>query len=253
MSTKKSLRQNAILELLRQTPSMRIKELASHLNVTSETIRRDFDDMTKQGLIERTYGGAILHMPRELGVHVRHHLLIKERQAIAKLAVRELEGAQYLMIGSGATTAQVARHIAAQLSDITVIVHSYGVATELSHNPTIRVIMAPGFFGSTEEANHGAYTTEFLEKYWVDYAIIGASGLTSQGACEALIDAGEVYSKMMSRAVQTLIVADTSKFNLKYPARFAKWKDVDALITDGEPDAEIKTALDQNKTRLLIA
>ena len=252
MSNKKALRQNEIVSLLRQFPSLRVNDLAEKLDVTAETIRRDLDEMHEKGLLERTYGGAILHMSQEPGLNVRHNLLVREREAIARQVVNEVKGARHFMIGSGATTVHIARRIAAELSDITVIVHSFGVATELIHNPTITVLMAPGFYSASEGANHGAHTMRFLESFWVDYAILSASGLTPEGPCDALIDAGEVYAKMISRAFCTVIAADKSKFDLKFPARFASWKEVDNLITDQQPADELAVSLARHEVSIKV-
>lgn len=253
MSNKKSRRQNEIVTLLRGSPSMRVNELAKKLSVTSETIRRDLDDMHNQGVLERTYGGAILHMPLEPGLNVRHSLLVREREAIAKQVVNEIKGAHHFMVGSGATTVHIARRMAAELTDITVIVHSFGVATELIHNPTIRVLMAPGFYNGTEGANHGAHTIKFLESFSVDYAILSASGLTHEGPSDALIDAGEVYSTMISRAFKTILAADKSKFNLVFPAHYAKWNNIDYLVSDQSPDEDLTVKIKENNVEIQIA
>ncbi|BBO89711.1 DeoR/GlpR family DNA-binding transcription regulator [Desulfosarcina ovata] len=253
MANKKTLRQNEIITLLRESPAMRVNELAGTLNVTAETIRRDLDEMTEKGLLERTYGGAILRLEQEPGINVRHSLLVREREAIARQTVKEIKGASHLMIGSGATTVHVARYIAAEMSNLTVIVHSFGVAIELVHNPTIRVLMAPGVYSPTEGANHGEHTLRFLEKFWVDYTIVSASGLSLEGPCDALIDAGEVYATMMSRAFQTVLTADQSKFNLKFPARFAYWGEVDLLVTDARPTDRLATMLERHGVNLRVA
>jgi DeoR/GlpR family transcriptional regulator of sugar metabolism len=230
--------------MLRQAPSMRVNELANALDVTSETIRRDLDELKVQGLIERTYGGAILRLDQEPVLNVRHNLLVREREAIARQTVKEIKGATHLMIGSGATTVHVARYVAAEMSNLTVIAHSFGVALELAHNPTIKVLMAPGLYDATEGANHGGHTIRFLQKFWVDFAILSASGLSMDGPCDALIDAGEVYSTMISRAFQTVLAADQSKFNLKFPARFADWSEIDLLITDEHPAGRPASAIE---------
>lgn len=126
MSTKKQRRQNEIVNLLSQHPALRVNELAEKLGVTPETIRRDLDQMHANGVLERTYGGAILQMSNEPGLNVRHKLLIREREAIAKKVVEEIRSGRHFMIGSGATTVHVARRMAAELTDITVLVHSFG-------------------------------------------------------------------------------------------------------------------------------
>jgi DeoR/GlpR family transcriptional regulator of sugar metabolism len=253
MASKKEIRQGKIVELLKVTPTTRVNEMAGHLEVTAETIRRDLDEMHDKGLLERTYGGAILQMSHEPSLDVRHSLLVREREVIARDVIQEIKGAKHLMIGSGATTVHIARRIAADLCDITVIVHSFGVAMALSHNPTIKVIMAPGLYDATEGANHGVETIKFLESYWVDYAIVSASGITKDGPCDALLDAGSVYSQMISRAFQTILAADKSKFNLKFPARFADWRDISMLVTNQIPPDEILSSLHQNNVVLRTA
>ncbi len=253
MASKKTKRQNEIVSLLSQSPSIRVNEMADRLDVTAETIRRDLDEMHEKGLIERTHGGAILQMHQEPGLNIRHNLLVREREEIARQTVQEIKGAKHLMIGSGATTVHIARRIASDLTRITAIVHSFGVAAELSHNPTIDVLMAPGFYNSMEGANHGAHTMNFLENFWVDYAILGASGLDPEGPCDALLEAGAVYSKMISRAFQTIIAADKSKYGMKFPARFASWHDIDMLVIDEPPRGNLKTNLDQQNVAVKLA
>jgi DeoR/GlpR family transcriptional regulator of sugar metabolism len=253
MSNKKSRRQDEIIKLLRHMPSIRVNEMAEELHVTAETIRRDLDEMNDKGLLERTHGGAILHMKQEPGLNIRHNMLVREREEIARWAVQEIKGAKHLMIGSGATTVHIARRIASDLKNITAIVHSFGVASELSHNPTIDVIMAPGHYDSGEGANHGVHTLAFLENFWVDYAILGASGLDPEGPCEALIDAGAVYSKMISRAFQSIIATDKTKYGMKFPSRFAGWNDIDMLIVDEPPPGDLKINLAQQGVTVRIA
>jgi hypothetical protein len=52
-------RQREILRLIHEHGQMRVTELASRLNVSGYTIRRDLDGMACRGLITRTYGGAV--------------------------------------------------------------------------------------------------------------------------------------------------------------------------------------------------
>lgn len=252
MSSKKQKRQNEIVCLLADHPAIRVNELAKQLSVTSETIRRDLAQLDDSGVLERTYGGAILQMPKEPGLNVRHKLLVRQREAIAKQVVQEIRSGRHFMIGSGATTVHVARRMAAELSDITVLVHSFGVATELIHNPTIRVLMAPGFYSADEGANHGAHTVRFLSSFWADYAVVGASGLTMEGPCDSLVDAGEIYKTMVNRSHKTVLAVDKSKYNLKFPSLYARWSDIDYLVTDGKPDGELGATVMLEKTELCI-
>ncbi|MCC9624581.1 DeoR/GlpR family DNA-binding transcription regulator [Thalassospira sp. MA62] len=252
-ANKKSLRQQRILTELDHEPSLRIADLAQRLGVSTETIRRDFDELTKQGLINRTYGGAVRRPSIEPGLNERHQLHIREREAIARQSVSVLAGARHLMIGSGATTMHVAKRLAVTMNDLTVITHSFGVATVLAINPTIRVIMAPGLYHAREGAMHGAQTIRFLENYRVEWAILGASGLDHVGTTDALIDAADVYSVMMAQATRSMVVADHTKFNQAFPARYAHWQDIDVLITDTAPKGDLADAITNGTCDIRLA
>ena len=50
-------RKNEILNKLRAEQRVLVSELAIHYGVTEETIRRDLDQLEKQGILRKTYGG----------------------------------------------------------------------------------------------------------------------------------------------------------------------------------------------------
>ncbi|OLP61832.1 DeoR family transcriptional regulator [Xaviernesmea oryzae] len=253
MKKPKSIRQERILTELNQAPSLRVAELARRLDVSTETIRRDLDELTEQGLLNRTYGGAVRSLSTEPSVTERHTLFVAERERIARAAVQILKGAQVLMIGSGSTTVHTARRIAVEMKNITVLTHSFGVATVLAINPTIKVVMLPGDYHATEGATVGAHTVAFLSGFYAEFAILGASGLGPDGPSDALLECGAVYTTMVARSARTLVVADHSKHDRLFPARYAAWSAVGDLVTDQAPAQALRDCLDANAVRLTLA
>ncbi|AJY47740.1 DeoR/GlpR family DNA-binding transcription regulator [Martelella endophytica] len=239
MKLSKAERQAKILNELSGTASLRVAELAGRMGVSTETIRRDLDELTDKGLLNRTYGGATRSLSSEPSVSERHTLHVTERERIAKATIPLLKDARILMIGSGSTTVHVARRIASEMRDITVLTHAFGVATVLSMNPTIRVLMLPGEYHAEEGATIGVHTVSFLDNYFADAAILGASGLSEEGPSDALIEAAAIYSAMVRRAASTIVVADHSKHNRIFPARYARWREVTHLVTDTAPDGDV--------------
>lgn len=243
MKRTKSSRQTKILAELDSSPSLRVAELARRLEVSTETIRRDLDELTEQGLLNRTYGGAVRPLSSEPAVSERHHLFVEERQRIAKAALKVIGDGRVLMIGSGATTVHVARRIAVEMKNVTVITHSFGVATVLAINPTIKTLMLPGDYHAGEGATVGAHAVSFLAEFYADYSITGASGLAVDGPSEALIECGVVYAAMVARSAKSIVVADHSKFDAVFPSRYVPWRQIDTLVTDAPPSGDIAAAL----------
>lgn len=253
MKLTKSSRHAQILTLITQAPSLRVAELAARMGVSTETIRRDLDELTEQGLVNRTYGGAVRSPSVEPSIGERHALFVEERERIARAASALVQPNSLVMIGSGATTTHVARRIAIDHTNLTVITHSFGAATVLSLNPTISVLMAPGAYLASEGSTVGVHAARFFEQFSASLAILGASGLTADGATDALVEPAAVYGAIISRSADIMVVADHSKFDRVFAARYATWREIGTLVTDGTPTGELAETLARHRVRVVEA
>ncbi|MFG1477352.1 DeoR/GlpR family DNA-binding transcription regulator [Xanthobacter sp. V4C-4] len=249
----KKARHERIVRELMASSTLRVSELAAELGVSTETIRRDLFELGEKGLINRTYGGAVRPLGTEPAVSERHQLMVAEREAIAAATARLIKPNEVVAIGAGATTTHVARRMAAECRDITVITHSFSVATVLAANPTIAVLMCPGRYNGREGMMVGAETCEFLQAYNANWAILGASGITAEGLCEAEAAAASVYKAMMLRAVETIVVADHTKFSQQALAIWGRWHDIQHLVTDQPPPLAIARAMERARVEVVIA
>ena len=74
-----------IAALLRREGTVRIATLARAFAVTTETVRRDLDDLAASGALKRTYGGgASRSLTDEPGIGVRSRTHAEERGRIAR-------------------------------------------------------------------------------------------------------------------------------------------------------------------------
>jgi DeoR family glycerol-3-phosphate regulon repressor len=161
----KSERQARIVSELRAAPALRVNELAERLDVSTETVRRDFTELEERGLINRTYGGAMRPMSLEPALAEREQLMVAERERIASRAVQLVEDNDILMIGGGATTLHFARRLAAERNHLTIITHAFSIAAALASNPLHKVLMLPGQYDGREGLISGPDTIDALQKY----------------------------------------------------------------------------------------
>jgi DeoR/GlpR family transcriptional regulator of sugar metabolism len=249
----KARRQERILSNLHLSPTLRVADLASQLRVSTETIRRDLDDLTDRGLLSRTYGGAVRPYTTEPALEQRSGILAAEREAMARAVATLIEPGQVIAIGAGATTTHVARRLAADLRDLTILVHSFGVAGALATNDDIVTLVCPGRYNGREGATYGAQAINFLQSFNVNWAILGSSGLTADGPAEVDADAAGVYGAMSSRAERTIVVADHTKFDRPALAIYADWRQVDLLVTDHAAGGPLAKALDRAGVEIVVA
>ncbi len=82
MRTGKARRQDLILAELRINRSIRVSELAEKFSTSTETIRRDLDEMKTAELLNRTHGGATpLLMGREASLFEREQMFAPNASA----------------------------------------------------------------------------------------------------------------------------------------------------------------------------
>lgn len=237
-------RQKRILELARTQGSVRINALAELFDVTGETMRRDLDELCGRGLLHRTYGGAAaLSLTREPQVWERQRSRVVERQRIGRYAAGLVDPGDALLVDCGSTTTFFAHALAARGIEATVVTNCIPVATELGAVEEIRVILCPGEYVAREGGIYGPAALEFLRRYTVDKAFIGAGGLTVEGFTDA--DSRSVWVKraMLERARRALLLVDSDKFNLHQFEVIAPLSELDDVISDQAPDRELGDAL----------
>lgn len=249
---KKTERHTAIVDDLEREPALRVNELAERYEVSTETIRRDFADLTQRGLINRTYGGAVRIISSEPALSERERLQVAERELIARMAVDRIETNDVLMVGGGITTRYFAKALAVRNDSLTVITPSFSVAMALGACRNITVNFLPGQFNGNEGLVEGADTIEALGLYRATKAILGASGLSIDGPSDAAIPAGRIYQKMSERSSQTFILADSSKFEKFALYCYSSWGPNLTLVTDARTPQELHNVIDAADSQLIV-
>lgn len=250
---KKSDRRRQILLELKLRPHVRISELARRFNVSTETVRRDFDALSGDGLIARAHGGASApaqgHYP---SLDERTSARIEERERIGFEAAALVQDGETVMIDSGSTTIQLARALAFRGTQCTVITNSIPVAMTIGHGVP-EVLLCPGEYLATESAVIGTETLEFLARFNVDRCMIGASGLSSEGPSETVRGFAAVKRMMLSRAARRHLLIDSRKFGQKGLAHVGEMADLNSIVVDARPQGDLLASLNAAEVKVIVA
>ncbi len=247
--SRKYERHERILSELKARPTVRISELAEEFGVTTETIRRDVDEFSKKGLVDRIYGGAaVTSLGSEPAIDIRASIYREERARIAKLALSLVKGDEILMIDAGSTTTEFASRLVASTLDtssieVTVITNSISVARTLGVSKSIRTVLCPGDFENHESAVFGPPTLSFLRQFRANTAIIGAGGITREGITEVYSDACWIKRTMLERAERGILLADHRKFDVNHLEVVCGLDQIKDLVTDQEPNHALSAGL----------
>ncbi|MEQ1768212.1 MAG: DeoR/GlpR family DNA-binding transcription regulator [Devosia sp.] len=256
MKLRKRDRQQQILDTFRLTPSVRLGELAHHYKVTKETIRRDIDDLTGQGLLARTYGGAVASfMNYEPELRERTRVNPEGRRRMAQKVVDLISDCTIVMIDTGATTAHVCDRLVATVPKtgevtLTAITNSLRNATVLGTNPSIRVILCPGNYDDRENAAFGPQTVEFIGRYFVDAVVMSAGGISGANVTDANSEAAAVKRAMLPQGKRRVLVIEKAKFNLPQFEKVCGVDEVTDIVTDEPLAGDVKSALKATKVHV---
>ena len=226
-------RQQRILRQVRQQGFVAIEALAQQFDVTSQTIRRDINELCGLSLLQRYHGGAGLPSSVEnLAYDTRQIIAFDEKQRIARCLAAEIPDHASLCINIGTTTEAVAKALLDH-AGLRVITNNLNVANTLSGNPDFEVIVTGGVVRSRDRGIIGAAAIDSIKQFKVDFAVIGISGIDDDGT---LLDFDyrevRVAQAILGIARRTYLVADHDKFGRNAMVRLGHLRDIDAIFTD---------------------
>ncbi len=225
-------RHRRIIAELKSNPIVRISHLAEAFKVSTETVRRDIDDLSSRGLVERTYGGAAAPMGREPNIHERTAAMVSERQRIAAVAIQAIVPGDVVMIDSGATTHHLAQKIAAERIEATIITNGLDIAEAVGVSDRVKVILCPGAYSAHEKGVYGQDTCEFLERFHANVAFTSAGGITEGGVTDVDSNACWVKRSMFRRAERRIFMVDHTKFGIRLLEIVMPLRGLTDLVTD---------------------
>ena len=174
-------RRRKIVELVRREGSVRLAELTEPFGVSEPTLRKDLTALEKDGLLRRTHGGAVALETRPITTNnARKAHNIEAKRAIAEVCAGLVEEGQSLYLDSGTTIEVFAEHLRPEA--INVLTNAPGVAEAVCETPRIRHTLLGGEYNRVGAALTGAITVETLERFHVDTAFIGVSGIARRGS-----------------------------------------------------------------------
>jgi len=245
-------RQETILELVRRHGSVEVEDLARRFGLTTQTIRADLRDLTDRGLVKRTHGGA----RRVESVSNREYAERRrqngpQKEAIGILAASLIPNDCSVAINIGTTTEQVARALAGH-SGLVVLSNNINIITLLMGSKARELVLVGGTVRASDGAIVGEDAVEFISRYKVDFAVIGASALDADGAILDY-DAREVSvaRAILRNSRVRICVADSSKFDRTAPVRICDVSELDYFVTDAPPPEAFAAAARRGQTEIL--
>ncbi len=247
-------RQHEIATSAHERGRVEVAELADRFQVTTETIRRDLSDLQSQGIVRRVHGGAV---PWEVTgfeplVSVRKDLHDSEKRRLAFAAIRELPTSGTVIIDSGSTLSRFAEAIPADCN-LRIITNSLPTAHILADHDAVDIIVIGGKVRKNTLAMVDAEAIAAVEPLTVDMLFISSDAVSPDvGLTTPYREEAALKRAMIRSARRVVALVDHSKFSVDQTVRFAKWSDIDVLVTNREVDPAVITAIEATGTTVVL-
>ena len=247
-------RKQQILNYVNEHQKANTDELAEMFHVSRVTIRRDLDELFQQGLLLRTHGGAVSNrnsMVYEIPYLEKIGKNVSAKERIGIMAASLIQDNDIIILDSGSTTIQVAKHITQK--NVTVLTNDIQIVNELIPKDNVEVYMAGGHVAKGVYTILGSACMQFFDTHHANRLFLGCDAVSLKYGISNRTDE-EVLIKqcMIANADEIIAVTDHSKIGGRVFARICPVSELDKLVTDTLTPAEAQ-ALSSMGVEVILA
>jgi DeoR family fructose operon transcriptional repressor len=263
-------RQQRVLQMLRDRKAMELEELARELDVSASTIRRDLDALEREGIVERTHGGAVYIGQKQdtdesiiqgngvgqtNGVNQPKVVLterlqeeVDAKKAIGRYAAAQIEPHMTVILDGGSTVIYAAQQITAR--PLQVVTNSLAIANLFADDEQVELLVIGGSLYPRTGVMVGSFATGCLADLYADLTLFSLAGIYEDAAFNINLPMAQVEQLMTRQAARSLLLMDSSKFGRKSLVRVCGLSEVDQIVTDQGIDDTWRAQLGD---RLIVA
>ncbi len=229
--------------------TMLVEDIIKRLDATPATIRRDLTFLEKTGAIMRTRGAAKIVNP----FPTRNVMFSSEKLAIAKYAAELVDDGMSIIMDSGTTTLALANQLVNK-ANLSVVTNSVAIVNAFA-NTDVSTTITGGYLAHRQQAVIGPDAEEFMKKIHAPLLFLSTTGIRHPDGltCVSPFQAS-IKKAMIQSASKKILLADSSKFDVSGMVLFAKFEELDMIITSKPiKDKELKKHLAELNVEVVVA
>lgn len=250
-------RRDLIAHLILERGHIQVTELMEEFGLTDTSIRRDLSILEDRGVIRRVHGGAVSTNEglQVLDLEKRITQNSDEKKRIGKAAAKLIQPRDVILMDSGTTVLQVARHIPEslrQMGTLRIMTNSTLLLDEMGPWATPNLLLLGGVFLPDHRATVGPQVLESLKQISAHRAFLGCDGLTLEGGITSAHPlVAQAGREMASRSDQVIVLADHTKLGRAGFVSIMPVSEIDILVTDALAPEHMVEALRQRGVEVM--
>lgn len=238
-------RHRRILEELEKDPHVTVAQLAALLYVSEPTVRRDFTELAKKGLITKKYGGAVLNFgsaDREIPFLLRENEKSTVKAVIGKKAAEYVSDGMVIML-DGSTSAYHLVPYLAKYKDLIVITSGAKTAVALAE-ANVRTFCTGGQMRIHSYSYVGDLAASFVKNINADVLFFSCHGLSEEGQMtDRAVEEADLRKAMFSVCKKKILLCDSGKFGKTYFYNMGSVEEIDGIVSEAPVPPHIASLL----------
>ena len=225
-----------ILTLVRERRLVRVAELVQELKASSATLRRDLVKLEEMGQLRRVHGGAeAIEAAQQSHLATRSFGLSQTlnadvKRALAGVAAGMCRDGESIIINAGSTTWFMAEFL--RQRRMQVLTNSVPISLELIATSDNRIVLPGGEVFREQGIILSPFDEDAIQHYTASKMFMSCYSISHMGIIEGDPLIARAEAKLLSRAGQLVVIADSSKFEPRGSMVVCQLSRVHTLITD---------------------
>ncbi len=234
--SKTEIRHEKIRGLLIANDLVTVSDFCRALNCSEATIRNDLRYLEGQGLIKRSFGGAVANGNTALYANMSMRAIAykKEKETIARYIVDHvLSSGQTIILDSGTTHVEIAQKILESSLELTVLTCSFAAASILVKSSRIKLFIAGGRYDDRDASFHDEISQAIFHSMRADICFLSVNGVSeTAGFTIPSPEEAAIKQAMLRCSQKRIVTADHSKLGRIGLKVVCGFDEVDTLITN---------------------
>lgn len=228
-------RKARILEEVSISGAKRITDLADSLGVSEVTIRRDVEQLSNQGLVDKVHGGVTANSLSSTVEPPFSFNSLKEqaaKDAMAALAATLVKPGQAIALMGGSSVYALAKRLR-DVPALTIVTNSVPISDLFAQNPRAdQTVVLTGGVRTPTDSLVGNIASEVFSRFNLDLVFMGTHGMDSEfGFSSPNLVEAETNREVIRRAAKFVVLADHTKWGVRGFTSFANFESADIVIT----------------------
>ncbi|UYQ91710.1 DeoR/GlpR family DNA-binding transcription regulator [Chitinophaga horti] len=234
----KKERQSFILHQVNLHNKVLSVDLSQQMSVSEDTIRRDLNEMAKQGKLIKAHGGA-LSKSFHLSIASDHVYALDSKKRIATKACKLIKDGMFILTSGGTTIIELAKSLPPELT-ATFITVSVPAAYEYIHHPNIEVIFIGDKISKNSQIAIGGSVVSRIKSIRADLCFLGTNAIDiNNGLTDNDWEVVEVKKAMLESSDRVASLAISEKLNTAQRIKVCEISGIHTLVTELNPEEEV--------------